>query len=256
MKKRFIACVIACALLLIGTGYAYWTDMFSITGSVNTGKFEVKLTESDLEGAISDLYPVDLLDKYNHAEANVDKVKTPSSAVTLQIKKLFPGYGYKFKFKAENLGDVAAKLSAIRLDKTGISDLQNVIGIRLTATIKDRVYVIHPILGVTYETEVADIPDGDVSFKIKNNGFVALSKIEDINIASNTLFLDTDNSYSEMVIELDIAMDPDAEGEYTSGTWLNGDVSGVSDDNTENKNGTLKLELLWDQYNAKAAVAE
>lgn len=253
MKKRFIACIIACALLLMGTGYAYWTDMFSITGSVNTGKFEVKLTKSDFESAISDLHPFDLLDGYNHAKASVDAIKKPSNAVALKIEKLFPGYGYKFKFKAENLGDVAAKLSAIKLDKEGISNLQDVIGIRLTVKIKDRVYVIHPILGTTTEHGVADIPDGDVSFTIKNKGFVALSKINDIKIASNTLFLDTDNSYSEMEIELEIAMDPDAEGEFTSGTWLNGDVSIISDDKTENKNGTLKLEFLWDQYNAKAA---
>jgi len=253
MKKRFIACIIACALLLMGTGYAYWTDLFRITGSVNTGYFEVKLTEVN-KGLLAitdgDEYPLDLTSSYSDASASATKIRDDGHAVTVSVSKMYPGYAQKFNFKAENYGTVAAKLTQIYLDKSNIpEDLLDVIGISLKVTMKGALYFLNPKSG-----EVVDIPVNNPDFRIRNESFVSLRNINNINIKSKTLLLDVKNLPDpEMEIELVIGMNPDAIGNYTSGTWLNGSVNSDLDGKTQDSTGDFTLEFRWDQYNAHRA---
>ena len=50
MKKKVLACVLACAMLILGMGYAYWTDSLQIDTSVTTGELEVKFVDLALYG--------------------------------------------------------------------------------------------------------------------------------------------------------------------------------------------------------------
>ncbi len=50
MKKKVLACVLACAMLFLGMGYAYWTDSLQIDTAVTTGELEVKFVDLALYG--------------------------------------------------------------------------------------------------------------------------------------------------------------------------------------------------------------
>ena len=50
MKRKVLACVLACAMLFLGMGYAYWTDSLQIDTAVTTGELEVKFVDLALYG--------------------------------------------------------------------------------------------------------------------------------------------------------------------------------------------------------------
>lgn len=54
MKRKVLACVVACATLFLGMGYAYWTNSLQINTTANTGKLEVKFVDLDAYGTYAD----------------------------------------------------------------------------------------------------------------------------------------------------------------------------------------------------------
>jgi len=273
MKKRFIACIIACALLLMGTGYAYWTDLFTIKGTVDTGNLYVKLTSQDTVGAITDYkdYKTDLSSEYSKASAN--KLSLDDKKAEVQINEMYPGYAYKFKFKAKNAGTVAAKLSSILVNSEFANDpIKGAIGINIRVTVNNKTYEYVPVklFGVTLfyipipvndKDQPVDLPaNNEYDFAIRDVRFKSLKGLSKIDITEdNLLLLDSDlfilpDTSHEMEIVLTIGMDPDADGEFTNGvSWLdvnNKTSPDVTDIYTEDQLGTLTLKFLWDQYNA------
>lgn len=54
MKRKILACVVACATLFLGMGYAFWTDSLQIDTTADTGKLEVKFVDLDAYGTYGD----------------------------------------------------------------------------------------------------------------------------------------------------------------------------------------------------------
>lgn len=54
MKRKILACVVACATLFLGMGYAYWTDGLQIASTADSGKLEVKFVDLDAYGTYGD----------------------------------------------------------------------------------------------------------------------------------------------------------------------------------------------------------
>ncbi|MDD4565186.1 MAG: signal peptide protein [Eubacteriales bacterium] len=50
MKRKILACVVACATLFLGMGYAYWTDSLQLETTATTGELEVKFVDLALYG--------------------------------------------------------------------------------------------------------------------------------------------------------------------------------------------------------------
>ncbi|HHU17984.1 MAG TPA: signal peptide protein [Clostridiales bacterium] len=50
MKRKILACVLACATLFLGMGYAYWTDSLQLETTATTGELEVKFVDLALYG--------------------------------------------------------------------------------------------------------------------------------------------------------------------------------------------------------------
>ncbi len=53
-KRRFIAGILVLSMLLMGTGYAYWTKKLDIKTTATTGKLDVKFTDLSLYGKYND----------------------------------------------------------------------------------------------------------------------------------------------------------------------------------------------------------
>jgi hypothetical protein len=54
MKRKILACVVACATLFLGMGYAFWTDSLQINTTADSGKLEVKFVDLDAYGTYGD----------------------------------------------------------------------------------------------------------------------------------------------------------------------------------------------------------
>jgi len=54
MKRKVLACVLACAMLFLGMGYAYWTDSLQIDTAVTTGELDVRFVDLALFGQYPD----------------------------------------------------------------------------------------------------------------------------------------------------------------------------------------------------------
>lgn len=269
MKKRFIACIVACALLLMGTGYAYWTDKLTVAGTVSTGELNVKLEKLKSEnlGGFTDAVELDgedLSSEFSKADGYINLLSLSEKSAKVTVSDMYPGYAHTFKFTAKNFGTVAAKLSKILVSTNNFNNdyIKKAIGINLKVTINDVTYKYVPFKGYVPEPdskEIVDYPtESEDDFYIQGTYFKSLYGLSEIAVDQNTLKLDTylvivPDTKHECEIELTIGMNPDAAGKVTSGTYLSG-ISNVSDAHTENfKNGTVTLDFLWDQYNAKAA---
>jgi hypothetical protein len=54
MKRKILACVVACATLFLGMGYAFWTNSLQINTTADTGELKVKFVDLDYFGAYGD----------------------------------------------------------------------------------------------------------------------------------------------------------------------------------------------------------
>lgn len=313
MKKKVLACVLACAMLILGMGYAYWTDSLQIDTSVTTGELEVKFVDLALYGqyagtdnektwAIIDgvgspgyvdnyffdrgnennangLYNIiatpaklneykNRVEGYTKTEFNAwldDPIKLDvtvgpygtntdsSSTIKIDLKKMYPGYAQVFQSDIVNIGTVAAKLSDIKITGIDVPNdyMKDIIGVSLRVL---REYAETPA-GPTQDhvnvfSTAALLPTD--YFTLGGVDFIRLSALEELDLGAvideNGELLYVLPDKNRMDVYLGIAMDPDMEGNYTSG--ISSDPSDVSDYWTENQTGVrFSLNFLWDQFN-------
>lgn len=278
MKKRILACVVACAMLLMGSGYAYWTDLINVSAQADTGDLNVDFTAASYEGnnflATNAALPESAYDSTGRT------VSFTNNNVTLGISDLYPGHYEMFDTTVDNVGTVAAKLGKIDATLSGNnSEARKLIGIAIAATSEyETTQVVQkPDYGwklvwvgcgifrhkewvwdiVGYHDETQTVPiNGDVAlglptgstFVIDGIIFVRLTSLPDLNVneqTSNILYLTND---STMNFQITIGMDPDAGGAYTTGKAQARNTAN-NDANSENQYEAVTLGLIWDQYN-------
>ena len=284
MKKKLIACVLACATLLMGTGFAYWTDLISIKTTAETGFLDVNFTQAKYQG--SNFVPTnEKLDEtaYNMTVRTATFDANNPDQIAFDITNLYPGHYAGFEATAKNAGTVAAKLGKINTSFAGDNSMtRNMIGIALDAVsdyettetkkvlvcddlfckdssheheyyfnkwgiklVKGRYETVISVIGHESNVDI-NLPEGS-TFVIGSKTFVRLSALSSVAVAeqlSNMLYL-TNNS--EMKFIVTIGMDPDAAGVYTTGSA--NDFKANNDANTQNKSASVTLGLVWDQYN-------
>ena len=54
MNRKVLVCVLACCLLFLGMGYAYWTDSLQIDTTATTGELDVRFVDVALFGQYAD----------------------------------------------------------------------------------------------------------------------------------------------------------------------------------------------------------
>lgn len=175
-----------------------------------------------------------------------------SDTINVTIKKMYPGYAQAFRTDIVNVGDIAAKLGNIKFDVKGGTDVGN---------LEDMIGLAVLVNGEQYNPKV-DSSEWDV-FKLAKNvdpsevftvggvEFVRLSALKNADFAEKLKKSEpmlcapaTDN---RMDLFLGVAMDPDSEGTYTTGTTTN--MKANDDAESQNKEINVAIKLLWDQFN-------
>lgn len=109
MKKfKALIGVIALSSLLIGAGYAGWTETVTLANTVETGKFCVKIADVEVvskgqigSGGLDDLIKT----KYENTD--------DGHKVTFDIENLHPGAEVKYEVSFENLGSIDAIIDGV-----------------------------------------------------------------------------------------------------------------------------------------------
>ena len=270
MKKRFIACIIACAMLLMGTGYAYWTDTITLKANVDTGDLQVKFTDAQYLGQADDFFGygkvTDCLSKsYGSGTSSASIANDGVDEIAINLNDVYPGNSQWFVVTADNFGTLAAKLGKIKTRFEGMSTtLQNMLGVNIYAEVYGKkAYLCWTSVGWSWVLSYPDRSENN-TFAIDHERFVRLSDSNLQNITNTCQRFDP-NSFlkldckkdgktvdSEFKVYIGIGMDPDAIGAYTSGSsWNNDTVTRPADADSESKFGVVKFDFVWDQYNAQ-----
>ena len=315
MKRKVLVSVLACAMLFLGMGYAYWTDSLQIDTKVTTGELDVRFVDLALYGQYEgndNEISWSIIDGVKHGDEDGyvaglpfgrgttnynligDKTKienyrkeisgyatdttfdaelknptkmpitvdcyqegrdNTSKTIEITLNKIYPGYAQVFQSDIVNVGTIAAKLSDITFNVNAPDKVKDVIGVSLHLY---REYATTPDpseAGKHVNVFPTDLFKPGDTFVLGGVDFIRLSALE--NNTSLKDYLENELLYvhpdeNRMDLYLGIAMDPDYDGEYTSGHA--GLANPVGQDWwTENcQYAQFDINLLWDQFNVRA----
>lgn len=115
MKKfKFLILMLYLALMIIGVGYAYWSDSLIVNATVNTGELSVRFEEGELGGLkFPDLKASKYVLNKDIKIGNEDTILTDDNAATVNFQSLYPGAWAAFRLKAINSGTIPIKISDV-----------------------------------------------------------------------------------------------------------------------------------------------
>lgn len=322
MKKSIICAILAMSMILVGTGYAYWTDSLNVTTKATTGDLDVTFADLGLYAQYGNEYaesngnagrnwsiidgigaegfiPANYFERgtsdynniakpgsidgyydgakgYNDVKFDaelIDAATIPTTVgpyiqgqvmgsdnILITVENMYPGYAQAFRTDILNVGSIAAKLSSLNFQVKGIEGVEvnkttrNMLGAailiegeyqaELGGSEGDKVFAL---------AEMLNLDPSDI-FTVGNVDFVRFSALHKVDAEAlepfNTVL--TIPSENRMDLYIAVAMDPDAEGVYTTGST---EVMSKKDDSLSQKTGAqLSVNLLWDQFNAGAEV--
>lgn len=189
---------------------------------------------------------------YNSANTN------GSDRIDIKINEMYPGYAQAFRSDLLNVGSIAAKLGNMKFtvsskDKDA-STVKDMLGIALYMhqeqfNPKSSINNAH----VFRLTKDLALSDKDF-FTVGGVDFLRLSALEkldekDIKKAiENSTILCSPATDNRMDVFIGIAMDPDKDGAYTTGSTEN--LKKDNDDTkSQNKGVEIGIDFLWDQFN-------
>jgi len=108
-NRKMLITAITIAIMLLGTGYAYWTESLTISNSVSTGYLDVKFIDADA-------WDYDDSETFHHRSNLVIAHKTiapDGRSISLTVDNLYPGSGASLDFLVENTGTIPAKIGTV-----------------------------------------------------------------------------------------------------------------------------------------------
>lgn len=111
-KSRFLIITFVCAIMLMGIGYAWWTDSIAIGGTATAGNMDVRFENGNG-------YPFIAASSYvEPALVNADE-----NEITFTFDKLHPNALGILDFKAVNDSTLGVKLDTATIDVTGDAEM-------------------------------------------------------------------------------------------------------------------------------------
>lgn len=124
-RTRFIALALVVAIMLMGAGYAAWSDRVFLDTTIRTGNFDMQITEvsartgnNGLRQAANATHGWHWFDwtAQNNSNIGIDVNKTTA---TVELLDLYPGGVVQVDMKTKNMGTIPAKLSSINVEYLG-----------------------------------------------------------------------------------------------------------------------------------------
>lgn len=111
-RTKLVALTLVVAMMMMGAGYAYWSQDMEIENTVSTGDLDVIYVE-----------PSNVSDENSNYQPNADA--TPNGhGMTVTYNEVYPGLENKFEFTLENIGSIGAYVDDFAaLNPTGSVDI-------------------------------------------------------------------------------------------------------------------------------------
>lgn len=109
-KAKLLIAVLVCSVMLMGVGYAWWTDSLTITGDISTGKMNVQFGEYTMEAMSSGTFAVDI--------PTITKSEDGKS-YACTFTNIVPGAVGMLQTEILNNGTVPVKFDNIQITLTG-----------------------------------------------------------------------------------------------------------------------------------------
>ena len=180
-----------------------------------------------------------------------------SDTIKIDITNMYPGYAQAFRTDVLNVGTLATKLSNIKFDIEADKSkkAQDMLGIALYTHQEQfrpdkskngqNVFKLAQSLGLSK----------DQFFTVGGVDFVRLSALKNVKpevikkAIENGEVLTSPATDNRLDLFIAVAMDPDAEGVYTTGSTEKLNTAN-QDADSENQEATVTITFLWDQFNA------
>jgi len=142
MKKgKFLALAIMVAIMLMGAGYAYWSEKVVMNNTVKTGELDVEFVEKEKKGLWDwtyypkveindDLHDLGLSEQTRRNGAPVAvsaSISENKKTVNVTVANMYPGAGFTVKNKLENTGTIHAKVTDIKFSWNDDKFAQNLL---------------------------------------------------------------------------------------------------------------------------------
>ncbi len=121
-KSKIIASILILSIMLMGAGYAIWTDSAKITNTVNSGNMNVEFVSTSETCPLIHLPNIGNLEigsDYVESSINLDEPKT----ITVTVDNLYPGTGVLYAAKFENKGTIPAVIENVEVNFTEDNEL-------------------------------------------------------------------------------------------------------------------------------------
>ncbi len=112
-KTKLLLVTLVCAVMMMGVGYAWWTDAISLVGTANTGNMNVHFENGCWLPAVGASW---------YATASV--ISAEDKKVTCQFDNLYPNSIGFIDVLVKNDGTIPAKLKNATINVTGDADLK------------------------------------------------------------------------------------------------------------------------------------
>ena len=161
-KSRLLVLTLVVAVMLVGAGYAYWSEALTINTTVDTGNLEVIFQEpANINGEAEPPY-----------QPNADC--TPSDdgkSMTVTFKEAYPGLENDFEFTLKNVGTLGAYVDDFAITSPNLdTDLILCKGIKLdetdisfNGTLDQALTYLNTSDGILVDTTLEE-PNGDYSY--------------------------------------------------------------------------------------------
>lgn len=108
-NKKFIAMALAMALMLMGAGYAAWTQSFDVEATVDTGELKVVYVDKDDPNSIWGMYVEEF--KYQTSTYEFDE-----NTFDIKIDDLYPGIDICVSQQMVNAGTIPAVFDSAKVE--------------------------------------------------------------------------------------------------------------------------------------------
>lgn len=106
-KAKLLIAVLVCAVMMMGVGYAWWTDVITIKGTAQTGNMNVVFGSGTVASVKSD---------YVTATVSRNEAK---DVVTCEFGNLYPGASAAVVFEVVNTGTVPVVFDGYEITNAG-----------------------------------------------------------------------------------------------------------------------------------------
>lgn len=108
-KTRFIALALVVAIMLMGAGYAAWTDNFKVTSTVSTGNLDIQITQAYYYGGEN-------LGEKQRAWTRTEMPVKNANSLVIEAADLYPGSDVRLDIYTMNKGTCPLDFDSVQVE--------------------------------------------------------------------------------------------------------------------------------------------